>query len=148
MSRRGRLMGLAIAAALLANGVANVAHADPGVCKPVKVCEPVKAAPEVPVCKPVTTLPKPEVCKPVKALPKPEVCKPAKTSPPPEVCKPAKTSDDVAHPKYAILQERIARIVSHFKSDTNGKEVDYDISQPSPSQSPPTPAPAPQSPAA
>ena len=58
MSRRGRLIGLAIALALLANGVANYALAGIGACKPVRVCEPVKA---VPVCKPV------KVCDPVDA---------------------------------------------------------------------------------
>ena len=137
MSRRGRLIGLAIAVALLANGVANKANAGPGACKPVKVCEPVKAAPAVPACKPV------------KPLPIPEVCKPAKPLPLPEVCKPVKACDGVdAHTKYAVLQDRIARFVSHFKRHGTGKEVYYDAPQPAPSQTPPTPAPAPQSPAA
>ena len=53
MSRGSRLMGLAIAVALLAGGVANKASAGPGACKPVQACTPVTTAPAVPVCKPV-----------------------------------------------------------------------------------------------
>jgi hypothetical protein len=99
MSRRGRVIGLVIAIAVLANGVANQASAGPGACKPVKVCEPVKAAPVPPVCKPVKPLPPPEVCKPVKAC------------------------DGVAQAKRAVLQDHIARFVSHFKRHGAGKEV-------------------------
>ena len=125
MSGRSRLVGLAIAAALLANGVANKADAGPGACKPVKVCEPVKAAPAVPVCKPVKPLPLPEVCKPVKAC------------------------DGVdAHNKYVVVHDRIARFASHFRKHSTGKEVYHDAPQPAPSAAPPAPAPAPQSPTA
>jgi hypothetical protein len=132
MSRRGRLIGLAIAVALLANGIANKANAGPGACKPVQACAPVTAAPAVPVCKPVKALP-------------PEVCKPAKPLPLSEVCKPVKACDGVdAHAKYVVLQDRIARFVGHFKRHGTGKEVYYDAPQPAPSQTPPTPAPAPR----
>ena len=121
MSRRSRLIGLAIAAALLAGGVANKASAGPGACKPVQACTPVTAAPAVPVCKPVRPLPPPEVCKPVKAC------------------------DGVyAHNKYVVVHDRIARLASHFRKHSTGKAVYYDAPQPAPSQTPPTPAPAPQ----
>jgi len=133
MSRRSRLIGLAIAAALLAGGVANKASAGPGACKPVQACTPVTAAPAVPVCKPVRPLPPPEACKPVKSLPLPEVCKPV------TAC------DGVyAHNKYVVVHDRIARLASHFRKHSTGKAVYYDAPQPAPSQTPPTPAPAPQ----
>jgi hypothetical protein len=135
MSRGTRVMGLAIAVALLASGVVNRADAGPGVCKPVKVCEPVKATP-VPACKPV------------KQLPPPEVCKPAKPLPPPEVCKPVKACDGVAHAKRAVLQDHIARLASHWKRHGAGKAVYYETPQPAPTKTPPAPTPAPQSPSA
>jgi hypothetical protein len=147
MSERSRLIGLVMAVALLAGGVANKANAGLGACKPVKVCEPVKAAPAVPACKPVKPLPPPEACKPVKPLPPPEACKPVKYLPTPEACKPVKTCDGVDVPnKHAALQDRIARFVSRFKKHDIGKEVYQDVPQPAPSETPPTPAPAPQSP--
>ena len=122
MSGRSRLLGLAIAVALLAGGVANKASAGSDACQPVKACAPVKAAPAVPVCKPVKLLPLPGACKPVKAC---------------------EAVD--AHNKRAVLQDHIARFVSHFKKHSIGKEVYSDAPQPAPSGTPPTPAPAPQS---
>ena len=134
MSGRSRVIGLAIAIALLASGVVNNASAFPGVCKPVGACQPVKAAPVVPVCKPVTALPAPEVCKPVKILP------------PPEVCKPVNACDGVdAHVKHVAFHDHVIRLVSHFKKHGTGKEVYYDAPQSAPSSTPPAPAPAPQS---
>ena len=122
MSRRSRLIGLAIAVALLANGVANKANAGPGACKPVKACEPVKTAAAVPACKPVKPLPLPGACKPVKAC-----------------------EGVDAHGKYVVVHDHIARFVSHFRKHSTGKEVYYNTApQPAPSQAPPTPAPAPQ----
>ena len=137
MSGRSRLLGLAIAVALLANGVANKASAGLGACKPVQACEPVKAAPTVPACKPVKPLPLPAACKPVKALPAPAACKPVKA------CEGVD-----AHSKYVVRHDHIARLVSRFKKHSSGKEVYYDAPQPAPSTTPPTPAPVPQSPAA
>jgi hypothetical protein len=120
MSGRSRLVGLAIAVALLASGVANKASADLGACKPVKACTPVKAAPVVPVCKPVKQLPAPAACKPVKAD---------------------------ANTKYVALRDRIARFTGHFKRHDTGKEVYYDAPKPVPShEASPTPAPAPKPP--
>ena len=78
MSRRSGVIGLAVAALLVANGLVKTVSADIGACKPVKVCAPVTTPPAVPVCKPVKVLPLPGACKPVKALPSPEVCKPVK----------------------------------------------------------------------
>ena len=129
MSGRSRVVGLAIAAVLMANGLADKASAGPGACKAVKACEPVKAQAAVPACKPV---------KPV---------------PLPEVCKPAKTCDGVdAHSKVVAVHDRIVRFVSRFKKHSTGKEVYYDVPQPAPSAAPsippPVPAPAPRSPAA
>ena len=66
MSRRSRLIGLAIATALLANGLASHALAGWGLLRPVKACEPVQ---QVPACKPVHALPLPPACKPVRPLP-------------------------------------------------------------------------------
>ena len=135
MSRRSVVMGLALAALLLANGPVNKASADIRACKPVKACAPVTVAPAVPVCKPVKALPLPEVCKPVKALP------------PPEVCKPVKEYGCVdAHPKRAALHNHVARFASHFRKHVTDKEVSYDTPQPVPSSTSPTPAPAPQPP--
>ena len=135
MSRRGRLIGLAIALALLANGVANYALAGVGACKPVKVCEPVKA---VPVCKPV------KVCEPVKAVP---VCKPVKPLPLPEVCKPVKVCDPVdAREKHVVLHDHVAHFAWRFKKHTVGYEVYQDKSLPATSTTSPSPAPAPQPP--
>ncbi len=129
MNRRVRLIGLAIALALLANGVANKASAGPGACKPVKVCEPVKAAP-LPACKPVRALPLPETCKPVKPLP------------PPGACKPVGACDRVdTHGKLVVVHDHIARFVSRFTRHGAGKEVYYDAPQPAPSATPTTPAP-------
>ena len=129
MSRRSRLIGLAIAVALLANGVANKASAGPGACNPVKACEAVKAAPAVPAV---------PACKPVKALPLPGACKPVKA------CEGVD-----AHSKHVVRQDRIARFASHFKKHGTGKAVYYyDAPKSAPSTTPPTPAPAPQSPAA
>jgi hypothetical protein len=129
MSRRVRLLGLAIAVALLANGVANYALAGGGVRKPVKVCEPVKAVPTVPACQPVKPSPLPAVCKPVKPLP------------PPEACKPVKAYDSVdAHSKRVVVHDHIVRFVSRFKHGVS-KEVYYDAPQPAPSVTPATPAP-------
>jgi hypothetical protein len=129
MSQRGRLIGLAIALALLANGVANHALAGIGACEPVK---------KVPVCKPV------RVCEPVKTVP---VCKPVKPLLPPEVCKPVKACDRVdAHNKLVVVHERIARLVWRFKSHAAGNEVYEDNSLPTTSTTPPTPAPAPNPP--
>ena len=125
MSGRIRLVGLAIAVALLANGVANKASAGPGVCKPVKVCGPVTAAPAVPVCKPVRQLPPPEVCKPVKAC------------------------DGVdTHYKCVVRKDRKARFVSHFRKHNTCQQVYYDAPQSAPSVAPPIPAPAPKPPTA
>jgi hypothetical protein len=135
MSRRGRFIGLAIALALLANGVANYAFAGVGACKPVKVCEPAKT---VPVCKPV------KACEPVKAVP---ACKPVKTLPPPEVCKPAKACDQVdVHGKHLVLQDRVVRFVWLLKKHAVAHEVYEDNSLPATSTTPSTPAPIPQSP--
>ncbi len=118
MSRRSCLIGVAIAVVLLANGVANKAIAGSN------ACEPVKAASAVPVCKPVKPLP------------------------PPEVCKPVKSCEGVdAHTNRVDLQDRIVRLVSHFKRHGAGQEVYYDAPQPAPFQAPPAPAPAPKSPA-
>jgi hypothetical protein len=121
MSRRSRVVWLAIAIAWLANGVAIKATAGPDACKPVTVCEPVKAEPAIPACKPVKSLSIPEVCKPVKAC------------------------DSATHTKYAVLQDRIVWIVSHFNKYGAGKEVYYDAPQSAPSRTPKTPATAPQS---
>jgi hypothetical protein len=135
MSRRGRLIGLAVALALLANGFANNAMAGIGARKSVKACEPVK---KVPVCKPV------KVCEPVKTLP---VCKPVQPLPLPEACKPVKTCDRVAvHSKSVVLHERWARFVWRFKAHATGYEVQQEASPPATSSTPPTPAPAPQPP--
>ena len=139
MSRRSRLIGLAIAAALLANGFATKASADNGACQPVKACAPVKTLPAVPVCKPVRQLPLPGACKPVKPLPLPEACKPVK----------ACDAVDAHHKYYAVLQDRVARFARHFKKHSSGTEVYYDAPQPAPTQAspalPPAPAPAPPS---
>ena len=125
MSRRSRVMGLAIAVALLANGVAHQANAGLGACKPVRACEAVKAAPAVPACKPVKPLPLPGACKPVKAC-----------------------EGVDAHSKHVVRQDHLARFVSHFKRHGTGKEVYYnDAPKSAPTTTPPTPAPAPQSPA-
>jgi hypothetical protein len=144
MSRRGRLIGLAVALALLANGVVNHAMAGIGARKPVRVCEPVKTLPvckPVMVCEPAKTLP---VCKPVKTLP---VCKPVKPLPLPEACKPVKACDRVvAHSKSVVLHERLARFVWRFKAHAAGYEVQQEASPPATSSTPPTPAPAPQPP--
>jgi hypothetical protein len=120
MSGRIRLAGLAIAAALLANGVANKANAGSGACTPVKACAPVKAAPAVPVCKPVKPLPPPEVCKPVQAC-----------------------AGVDAHGKYVTLRDHITRFANRFKKPNTGKEVYRDAPQPAPSETAPAPAPAP-----
>ena len=117
MSGKSRVVGLAIAAALLANGVANNANAGLGACKPVEVCSPVRAVPAVPVCKPVQPLP--PACKPVRPLP------------PPEVCKPVGACDGVGtRARYAVLHDRVARFVGHFKRHGTGKEVYYYTPQP------------------
>jgi hypothetical protein len=123
MSRRSGVIGLAVAALLVANGLVKTVSADIGACKPVKVCAPVTAAPAVPVCKPVKALPTPGACKPVKEY------------------------DCVgARPKHVILQNHVARFASHFRKHGIGKEVSYDTPQPVPSPTSPTPAPAPQPP--
>ena len=129
MSRRVRLIGLAIALALLANGVANHAFAGWGHLRPVKACEPVK---QVPACRPVKPLPLPEVCKPVKPLPPPKVCTPVK------VCDPVD-----AHGKY-VVHDHIARLVWRLKRHTAGYTVYESSPQPVTSPTPSTPAPAPQ----
>ena len=109
---------LAVEALLLANGLVNKASADVGACKPVKVCEAVKA---VPACKPVRPLPLPEACKPVK------------------VCDPVD-----AREKHVVLHDRVARFAWRFKKHTVGYEVYQDKSLPATSTTSPTPAPAPQ----
>lgn len=122
MSGRIRLLTLAIAVPLLANGFVDKVNAGVGACKPVKACEPVKAAPPVPACKPVKPLP------------------------PPEACKPVKTCDGVdAYTTKAVLHDRITQKVSRWKHHKTGKEVYYEAPQTAPSETPPTPAPAPQS---
>jgi hypothetical protein len=135
MIRRSGVIGLALAALLVANGLVKTVSADIGACKPVKVCAPVTTAPAVPVCKPVKVLPLPEVCKPVKALPTPGACKPVK-----------EYGCVGAHPKHVILKNHVARFASHFRKHGIGKEVSYDTPQPVPSPTSPTPAPAPQPP--
>jgi hypothetical protein len=142
MSRRSRLIGLAIAIAILAYGFDNKANAGIGACKPVKevkTCAPVKAETVVPACKPVTVVP---ACKPVKALP-----------PPPPACKPVKTCEgvDTYVEKHAVVHEHLARIFGHIKGHKHADKVYYDAPATSapataPSKSP-TPAPAPALPA-
>lgn len=125
MSGRIRLLGLAIIVVLLANGFANRASAGIGACKPVKACEPVKAAPPVPTCKPVKPLP------------------------PPEACKPVKTCDGVGtHAKAVALRYRGTWHAGHWKKHGTGKETYFDAPQTAPSETPPAPAPAAPSPAA
>jgi hypothetical protein len=64
---RTRIWTVAITAfAVLALGWSNVAHATPGVCKPVRACEAVKPVPLPPVCQPVKKV-LPPACQPVKA---------------------------------------------------------------------------------
>jgi hypothetical protein len=135
MSRRGRLIGLAIALALLANGGANYAMAGIGACKPVKACEPVK---KVPVCKPV------KVYEPAKTVP---ACKPVRPLPPPEVCKPVKACEGVdSHGKHVVLKEHFARFAWRFKRHANGNVIHEDNSLPTTSGTSPTPSPAPKPP--
>jgi hypothetical protein len=68
MSRTLSWIAPAMAFAVLALGWNNVASARPGVCKPVRACEAVRALPSVPVCQPVKKIaPLPPVCQPVKA---------------------------------------------------------------------------------
>ena len=129
MSRRVRLIGLAIALALLANGVANHAFAGWGHLRPVKACEPVQ---QVPACQPVKPLPLPEVCKPVKPLPPPQVCAPVKA------CEPVD-----AHSKH-VVHDHVARLVWRLKRHTAGYTVYESSPQPVTSPTPSAPAPAPQ----
>ena len=144
MSRRGRLIGLAIAIALLANGVANYAHAGFAHLKAVKACEPVK---QVPACQPVKPLPLPEVCKPVKPLPLPAACKPVKPLPLPGACKPVKACEQVDAPSTReVVRDHVARLVWRLKRHTTGYAEYESTPQPTRSPAPPTPAPAPQSP--
>ena len=129
MSRRVRLIGLAIALALLANGVANHAFAGLGVLRPVKACAPVQ---KVPACQPVKPLPLPEVCKPVKPLPPPQTYAPVKA------CEPVD-----AHSKH-VVHDHIARLVWRLKRHTAGYTVYESSPQPVTSPAPSAPVPAPQ----
>jgi hypothetical protein len=150
MSRRVRLIGLAIAFALLADGVANYALAGLGACKPVRVCEPVVA---VPVCKPVKVCApvKVPVCKPVKVCAPVTVpaCKPVQPLPPPEVCKPVRVCDRVAvATKHVFVHTH--RLASRLKRHWTGDTVYEEYSSPATTDTPPTPAapaPIPRSPA-
>jgi hypothetical protein len=68
MSRARIWIVAALAFAVLALGWNSLAHATPGVCKPVRACEAVKPLPRVPVCQPVRKIAPPvPVCQPVKA---------------------------------------------------------------------------------
>jgi hypothetical protein len=131
MSRRVRLIGLAIALALLVNGVANHAFAGLGVLRPVKACAPVQ---QVPACQPVKPLPLPEVCQPVKPLPPPKVCAPVKA------CAPVD-----AHGKH-VVHDHIAQLVWRLKRHTAGYTVYESDPQPVTSPAPSAPVPAPQPP--
>jgi hypothetical protein len=129
MSRRGRLIGLAIALVLLANGVVNYAVAGIGVCKPAK---------SLPVCKPV------KVCEPVKEVP---VCRPSKPLPPPEVCKPVKVCEPAdTHGKHAVSRDHLNRLAWRLKRHAVDYTVVEDAPQPTTSAIPPAPAPVPKSP--
>ena len=77
MSRRSGVIGLAVAALLVANGLVKTVSAD----RRLQAGQGLRTRDDsaaVPVCKPVKVLPLPGACKPVKALPSPEVCKPVK----------------------------------------------------------------------
>ena len=147
MSRRVRLIGLAIAFALLANGVANHAFAGFGIHHKVTACSPVQ---QVPACQPVKPLTLPEVCKPVKPLPPPPACTPVKACEPVKAvpaCKPVKACDQVdTHGKHVVLQERVTWFAWRLKRHTPASVVYEDNSLPTTSAKTPTPSPAPKPP--
>jgi hypothetical protein len=137
-----RLIPAVSLAALLSGMVANVAHADPGACAPVKVCAPVKEiAPLPPACKPVKVFaPLPPACKPVKII-----------TPPPAACQPVKAYAPVRQHlvNLVTLPVRIVYAVHVALVGGHGAVEDgYVVPQATPAPSSTTPALAPLAPLA
>lgn len=113
----------------------------PEVCKPVKVCEPVKVVPPVKVCEPVKVIPQVKVCTPVKQVPLPKTCEQVKT------CDPVKA----AHIQgvYAWLPFRHHLHKRYYETVDNGtpqiQPTPTDAKPVEPTQAP-TNAPAPPTP--